>query len=197
VHLAHYPATVCLHGDHADSQLAADLFVQSAGYDVRHDLSLARTKRRESPSQLLHLRLPIQGGTAALDRAADGGEQNIVAERLGQELDGSRLHRLHRHRDIAVTSDENDRQVSPVAESMLQIEPAEAGQRYIEHQAARTRITTVGQEVQRRGKGLRPPPGVLDQRLEGFPHGDVIVDDENHGCHVRHVTLIGLPSLRR
>jgi hypothetical protein len=41
VHFAHHVATVCLDGDLADSQLAADLFVQSAGYDVRHYLSLA------------------------------------------------------------------------------------------------------------------------------------------------------------
>jgi hypothetical protein len=41
VHLAHHLTTVRLDGDLADSQVAADLFVQSAGYDARHYLSLA------------------------------------------------------------------------------------------------------------------------------------------------------------
>lgn len=44
VHLAHHLATVCLDGDLADSQLAPNLFVQSAGYDARHHLSLATTE---------------------------------------------------------------------------------------------------------------------------------------------------------
>jgi hypothetical protein len=44
VHLAHHVATVCLDGDLADSQIAANLFVQSAGYDARHYLSLAMTE---------------------------------------------------------------------------------------------------------------------------------------------------------
>ena len=41
VHLAHHLAAVCLDGDLADSQVAPDLFVQPAGYDARHYLSLA------------------------------------------------------------------------------------------------------------------------------------------------------------
>jgi hypothetical protein len=43
-HLAHHLATVRLHGDLADSQLAAHLFVQTAGYDASHYLSLATTQ---------------------------------------------------------------------------------------------------------------------------------------------------------
>ena len=36
-------------------------------------------------------------------------EQGLIAEWLGQELDRAALHRLHRHRDVAMAGDEHDR----------------------------------------------------------------------------------------
>ena len=41
-------------------------------------------------------------------------EKILIAEWLGQELDGAALHRLHRHRDVAVAlaCDEDDRELS-------------------------------------------------------------------------------------
>src|SRR5215470_13309380 len=63
-------------------------------------------------------------------------EQLLVAERLGQKLDGSRLHRPHAHGDVAVTGDEDDRQMDIGAEEIaLEVEPAQAGQPDIEHKA--------------------------------------------------------------
>src|SRR3954463_2172154 len=42
-----------------------------------------------------------------LQRRADCVEQILVAERLVQELDGARLHRPHRHRNVAMAGDED------------------------------------------------------------------------------------------
>ena len=40
-----------------------------------------------------------------------GVEHVLVAERLGQEVDGAGLHGAHRHRDVAVAGHEDDRDV--------------------------------------------------------------------------------------
>ena len=60
---------------------------------------------------------------AALEGVPDGAQQHVVAERLRQELDGSRLHGLDRHRHVAVTRDEDDRHVRAIAgDSLLKFE---------------------------------------------------------------------------
>jgi len=43
-HLLHHLASVCLHRDLADAEVAADLFIQQTGDDQRHDLALARSE---------------------------------------------------------------------------------------------------------------------------------------------------------
>jgi hypothetical protein len=63
---------------------------------------------------------------AALDGVPDGAQQHVVAEWLRQELDSSRLHGLDRHRNVAVTRDEDDRHVHPIdSDALLQIETIE------------------------------------------------------------------------
>jgi hypothetical protein len=52
-------------------------------------------------------------GAMPLEAQLDRVEQVLVAQRLGHELDGTALHRLDRHRDIAVAGDEDDRQAKP------------------------------------------------------------------------------------
>jgi len=41
-HLAHDPASVCLHGDLADAEFATDLFIQQPRNDQCHDLAFTR-----------------------------------------------------------------------------------------------------------------------------------------------------------
>ncbi len=73
-----------------------------------HDFTLARRERCVALAQLPHLRLVFQGSATALERMLDGAEQHVTAAGLGQELVGSRLHRLHARADVAVPGDEND-----------------------------------------------------------------------------------------
>ena len=47
--------------------------------------------------------------------AADGGEDRLVVERLLDEVDGARLHRLHRQRNVAMAGDDDDRKVAALA----------------------------------------------------------------------------------
>src|SRR5262249_52028519 len=84
--------------------------------------------------------------TIARKTELNGVEKILIAERLGQKLNGAPLHRLHRHRDVAVPGDEDDREF-PVyrGELTLQIEAALPWQSDIEHQAGWT-IRRIGLE---------------------------------------------------
>jgi len=50
----------------------------------------------------------------ALDGVADGGQEHVVVEWLGQEFDRSCLHGLDRHGNIAMARDENDGRIDPI-----------------------------------------------------------------------------------
>jgi hypothetical protein len=48
------------------------------------------------------------------------GKQILIAKRLGQKLHRAGFHRPHRHRNITVAGDENDRQLhAGLGESIL------------------------------------------------------------------------------
>src|SRR5882757_8504875 len=64
-------------------------------------------------------------------------KQILLAERLCQEFDCATLHRLHRHWNVAVSGDEDDRQLSfGACQLALQFESALAGKPHVKHQAS-------------------------------------------------------------
>ena len=51
-------------------------------------------------------------------------QQILVAERLGEELDGSGLHGPHGHRDVTVGANKDDRNINlSLSQLALEIEP--------------------------------------------------------------------------
>ena len=133
-----------------------DLFV-FAGDNVYGDLTpsaaeslpeaYAKAARIEGYRKL-RARLALYAkGAVALNSASNGHEQLLPAERLRQESDGARFHRPDRHGNVAVTGDEDDRQLRiRLDELTLQIESAEPWQAHIEHEASRGVRTTHVQE---------------------------------------------------
>ena len=80
----------------------------------------------------------LERGTAALERLANGVEQLLAIERLRQNLDRPRLHRFHRHRDAAVSGDEDDwHLVAAARELLLKGKAVEVRQVDVEDQTAR------------------------------------------------------------
>ena len=70
----------------------------------------------------------------AFDGRLDGIQQVLVAERLGQKLARSVLHRAHAHGNVAMTRDEDDGNgVAEYSQFALEIQPAQAGQPHVEH----------------------------------------------------------------
>src|SRR5712692_1107231 len=75
----------------------------------------------------------------ALDRLCDRIQQVLVDEGLGQELHGSCFHRAYRGPNIAMPRDEHDGNFeADLGHPRLEIQPAQARQPDIEHQAAGT-----------------------------------------------------------
>ena len=100
--------SLLLHSRLARAQLGGDLLVEQTGHDPRQDVPLAWGEGRVAAAQLGPLRAVRAHRPVALDRAADGVEEVLLAERLRQELHGAGLHGLDRHGDVAMPGEEDD-----------------------------------------------------------------------------------------
>src|SRR5262245_65963218 len=92
-------------------EVAGNQLVHPTGNHVRHDLALARGQRFKALLELPDSLRVATPGAVTLDPLLNGIEQLLVTERLGQELDGAGLHRLHAHWYVAVAGDEYDGQM--------------------------------------------------------------------------------------
>src|SRR3989442_14067349 len=98
-----------LDGDFAGAQLGGDLLVEEARDDQGHHLTLARRQRLVPPAQLSQLRPPAALRAVAVNRLLNGVQQLLVTEGLREKFHRPGLHGLHRHRHVALTRDEDDR----------------------------------------------------------------------------------------
>jgi hypothetical protein len=121
------------------------------------------------------------------------GIQNVlVAERLREKFDGARLHRLHAHRDVAVSRDEHDRELEVArGEIALEIEPAAPGHPHVQNQAGGAVGSFSLQEVGDRREQVVPEADGAQQSPERFPKGGVVVD------HHHAVARLARQSLSR
>src|SRR5262245_60623776 len=137
LHLLHRPAAMHLHRRFGDADIVGNLFAQAAARHLNYDLALPGAQGGEALPKGDQVLVILPPRTIAGQAKLNGIEKILVAERLGEELDRTPLHCLHRHRDVAMARDEDDRDL-PVCRSQLalEIEAALAGQSDIEHQAS-------------------------------------------------------------
>src|SRR5262245_46406561 len=105
-------ATVDLHGDLTHIKFTSNLFVQSAGHHMRHDLPLPQGQRGKALAQLFDYAGILTPLSVSLDAEVNRVKQLLIAERFGEELDRTGLHRPHTHGDVAVAGDEDDWEVA-------------------------------------------------------------------------------------
>src|ERR1700730_9616706 len=93
---------------YGDADTVGNLFVYVTGRDLGHDFTLARAERVETLSE--HAQGPIT--LPACPIASKAGfyslKEVLIAERLGEKLDCTALHRLHGHRHVGVRCDKDD-----------------------------------------------------------------------------------------
>ena len=111
-----------------------------------------------------------------------GVQKILIPERLRQELDGARLHRLHGHRNVSMSGDEDDRERhARRGKIALKFQPAPSRHSHVENQACRA----IGRLGFRKLGNRRKRPGMQTGRpqesFERFAKLRVVVDDHNAG----------------
>src|SRR2546427_5844982 len=109
LHLVHHVTAMDLHGDFTGPKVISDLLIEHARNYQSHDLALACGQRRVAVSQLAKLTLLLARHTVAVQSLVDRIQQVLVREGLGKELHRTGFHGLHRHRNISMTGDKDDR----------------------------------------------------------------------------------------
>ena len=97
-----------LHGGFGNADIAGNLLAKAAVRDLNHDLALPGAQRFEAFPEGGQSFLILPPGAITREADLNGVEELLITERLGKELNGTTLHRLHRHRDVAVPCDEDD-----------------------------------------------------------------------------------------
>ncbi len=118
-----------------------------------HYLALPWGKRFEARSVRAQYHFSFAPNTIASKANLDRVDQVLVAERLGQELNGTALHRLHAHRDVTVRRYEDDWNLDiGHLKLALKIQAARPGQPDIEDEANGTFRDFRFAELGNRGK---------------------------------------------
>ena len=139
LHLSHQMAAMHLHGRLGDAQIAGDLLAKPALVDLNHDLALACSQSCETLPDRSQGFFTLTPGAIAREADLDGIKEILIAIRLREELNSAPLHRLHRHRDIAVPGDKDDwKFLLRRRELALKVETTSPRQSHVEHQAGRT-----------------------------------------------------------
>src|SRR5262249_47542787 len=176
----HDMAAMHFDGDFAQPDLGCDLFAHQPARDQAHDFALALGQRREMRLQVGNRTLMLTPPLVALDCGRDSIEKILIAKGLGQEIDGARFHRPHRHGDIAMAANEYDWNSNIRLRQLgLEVETTQAGQSDIEYEAAWHVRSRALQELLRRSKDFDPQLHGLEKPRQGLTHRGVVVNDED------------------
>src|SRR5262249_23868818 len=151
LHFFHYRAAVELDRFFDRSKVVGNLLVEPTRNDVCEHLALAGGQARYLSLNRSKVRVSLTRLDVLLDGSRNRRQQIVVADRFGEEIDGTRLHGAHARRNVALSSNENDRSLrAPGCQRLLQLEAIETRHRYVQDGAARDRRVVVGQEILRR-----------------------------------------------
>src|SRR5688572_14573287 len=149
-----------------------------AAHDALHDLGLARRQQLESGANLVLLGAPFAPLAVAIERLVNAIDEVLVAKRFLQEIDRARFHRRHRHRNVAMARDENDRNLAaPLVEALLQLESAQARHSDIGHETRVSTAVVALEKIERRAERLVLEADRFEQHAERVADRLVVVDE--------------------
>jgi hypothetical protein len=126
-----------LHRGFGDAQVAGNLLVQTPLSDLSQDCALARRQDFESRPKRAQCFFILAACTVSGEPNIHSVQEILVPERLREELDGACLHRLHTHRDVAMSGHEDDRESDARrGEIALKIQSALTRQSHIEDETS-------------------------------------------------------------
>jgi len=120
-------------------------------------------------------------------RELNGVEKILIAKRLGQKLDGSRLHRAYGHRNVSVGRDEDDRHLDiGTRKFLLEIQTAHSRQADIQDKTAGDFGLLRIQELLRGNVQLRFETHRSQQIPERVAHGWIIFNNKHTALRAFH-----------
>jgi len=180
LHLSHDLAAMNFYSGLADADVVRDLLVEAASHDQGHNLTLAGGEGLEARPQRGDCLFVLQPRAISLEAQLDRVQQVLIAERFCQELDRSSFYRLDGHRDVAMSGDEDDRNVNVGRRELsLKIETTSAGQSDIEDEARGAVRAPFAQEFGNRSQGLGLHADRSDQAAERLADPRVVIDDDD------------------
>src|SRR5260370_9003733 len=169
-----------LHGDFAGPELRSYLLIEHARNHQAHDLALACGHRLVALSQLGKLTLLLARHPVAIQSLVDRIQQVLVSERLGQELHRTGFHGLHRHRNISMPGDEDDRNPDArVSQLALKIQTVDSRKPHVQNQATWPICPLAVQEFLRSRASLGTQGTRFYQPFDGFPHTVTLSNTEH------------------
>jgi hypothetical protein len=121
--------------------------------------------------------------TAALQGLPDRSEEDVVVDRLRQEIDGPFLHGSDALRDVAVARQEERRQLDPArGQRVLERQAVETRHRNVQDDASFGRRIDARQELFGRSERGRLETGGTEEPGQGLENGGFVVD-EIHALH--------------
>ena len=140
LHLLHHVGPMNFDRFRAQSEAIGDRLVRlSFHHQVQH-FALTRRQAGKERTQLrsVHIMATLHGVEG--NRLMDSFEQVLVVERLLDKVERASLYRPHRHLNVAMAGDEDDRQMNPLClQALLEIQAAHTWHAYIQNQATRFR----------------------------------------------------------
>src|SRR5579862_1457893 len=104
-----------------------------------------------------------------MDGLAHRTQDQLVIQRLREELDCACLHRLHSRGDIRVSTRENDRHFCSIRKQPLKLEAADLRKIQIENQAPRCELPRSTEKLVSGSKRFDYPSRVVNQRFQRLP----------------------------
>src|SRR5262245_13848920 len=153
LHLSHQVGAMHLHCTLREAHIFGDLVVQATRHDMEHDLTLAGAEHVETRLEHGKCSFTLFTGAIANEAVLDRVKKILIAERFCKELDCTPLHRLHAHRHVGMSCNENDRHL-PVRSGKVALKVKTASPRHphIEYEARRALRAFGPEKLGNRGK---------------------------------------------
>src|SRR5882672_1107733 len=105
-------------------------------------------------------------------------EQILVPEGLGKKFNRTGFHGLHRHRNISMTGDKNNRNSDAgINQLMLKVQTVDSGKSHVQNQATWRIRALTAEEFLRCSEGFRTQANRLEHAMDGGTHQVIVIDD--------------------
>src|SRR5438309_2202664 len=136
-HLLHHPGAMDFYRLLDGTEVAGDLFVQFASYDIFEHFPLARCERGQACLDFGKFGLLPPKGAVFLKRRMNRCKQVFIIHRLGKEITSAVFHCLDALGNIARTGQKNNGQETAcLGEDVLEFETIQGRHSDIEHETA-------------------------------------------------------------